>query len=163
MDLFEAIEKRASVRKFGPAEIPDADLEKILDAGRRAPSGKNLQPLSYVVVRSAETIGKLGAVQDGVAQASAVIAVVADSDASPYWLEDASAATQNMLLAIKALGYDSVWVEGTLKPHETQVKEWLGVPENLRLIILLPIGKAATEAAQKPKKPLSEIVHQERW
>lgn len=163
MDLFDAIEKRASVREFEPVEVPDADIEKILDAGRRAPSGKNLQPVRYIVIRSRETIEKLSRAQGCIAQAGAVIALAADPEASPYWLEDASAATQNMLLAIKALGYDSVWIEGTLRRHEEFAKELLGVPKGLRLIIILPIGKAAGEVGQKPKLPLSEIVHWDAW
>jgi nitroreductase len=162
MDLFEAIEKRASVRQLEPAEISDDDLRKILDSGRRAPSGRNLQPLEYVVVRNRDTIKTLAKVQPFIAQASAIIAIVADKS-SEYWLEDASAAAENMLLAITALGYASCWVEGTLLRHEDWVKELLGVPEDRRLIILLPIGKPAATPVQKEKRPLDEIVHSERY
>ena len=163
MDLFDAIARRASVRSFKPAQVSEADMEKMLDAGRRAPSGKNIQPVSYVVIRSKETLKALSEPQGCIAEASAAIALAADPAASPYWLEDASAAAENMFLAIKALGYDSVWIEGTLKRIEDKAKALLGVPAGMRLIILLPIGKAAAEAAQKPKKPLSEIVHWEKW
>jgi nitroreductase len=162
MDLFEAIGKRASVRQLEPAQISDEDLRKILDAGRRAPSGKNLQPLEFVVVKDRDTIKTLEKVQPCVGQASAVIAIVADQS-STYWLEDASAAAENMLLAITALGYASCWVEGTLLRHEDSVKELLGIPEDRRLIILLPIGKPAATPVQKEKKPLEEIVHSERY
>jgi nitroreductase len=162
MDLFEAVERRASVRQFEPADIPEADIERILDAGRRAPSGKNLQPVSFIVIRSKATIEALARAQGCIGQASAVIALVADP-ASTYWLEDSSAAAAYMLLAIKALGYDSVWIEGTLSRHEAWAKEVLGVPPGLRLIILLPIGRAAAPVAQKARKPLSEVVHRERW
>ena len=163
MKLFEAIEKRASVRQYVPVEIPQADIDKILEAARRAPSGKNVQPVQYVVVRSKETLEKLSRAQGCIAQASAAIAVVADPQQSVYWLEDASAATTQMLLAIEALGYASVWIEGTLKPHEDYAKELLGVPAGLRLVMILPIGKASAPVGQKPKKSLSEIVHWDRW
>jgi len=163
MDVFEVIEKRASVRQFGPVEVSDADLEKILDAGRRAPSGKNLQPLSYVVIRSKKTLEQLSRCQGCIGDASAAVCIVADPEASEYWLEDASAAAENMLLALKALGYDSVWIEGTLRRQEGFAKELLGIPAKSRLIIVLPIGKAAGASEQAQKKPLEQLVHWEKW
>ena len=163
MDFFEAVEARASVRKLEPVEIPEEHLAKILDAGRRSPSGMNLQPLQFIVVRDRAMLGKLAKVQEFVPQASALIAIAADPGASKYWLEDASAAAENMLLAIAALGYASTWVEGTLLRQEAWAKEQLGVPEHLRLIIFLPIGKPAARTVQAPKKPLKDLVHHERF
>ncbi|MFP4055643.1 MAG: nitroreductase family protein [Candidatus Brocadiia bacterium] len=163
MDLFKAIEARASVRSLEPVDIPEDDLLRILDAGRRAPSGMNTQPLQYVLVRDRETIRRLAKVQEFIADASAVVAVVADPASSTYWLEDAAAAAENMLLAIAALGYASTWVEGTLLRREQWAKELLGVPEALRLIILLPIGKPTTSPSQAAKKPLADLLHYERF
>lgn len=163
MDLFEAIEKRASVRSLRPVDVPDADLERILDAGRRAPSGRNVQPFDFIVIKDPGTIERLAAAQRCVGQVSLLIALVAEPEASKYWLEDISAATENMLLAITALGYASVWVEGTLLRAEEKHKQVLGVPGNLRLMIVLPIGKAAEPVEQAPKRPLAEMVHVERY
>ncbi|HUT32065.1 MAG TPA: nitroreductase family protein [Planctomycetota bacterium] len=163
MDLFDAIRNRASVRRLEPAEVSEEDLTQILDAGRRAPSGMNVQPLHYIVVRDRGTIEQLGQVQDFIAGASCVIAIVADAAASKYWLEDAAAAAENMLLAITALGYGSTWVEGTLLRREQWAKGLLGVPDSLRLIILVPIGKPASAPEQAPKKPLADLVHHERF
>ena len=162
MELFEAIEKRASVRQLVPAEIGEDDILKILDAARRAPSGMNVQPLEYVVISDKDTIRKLEKVQSFIGQASVVIAVVADQS-SRFWLEDAAAATENMLLAITVLGYASCWVEGTLIRQEQWAKELLGIPEERRLIIMLPVGKPADATAQKEKKPLADIVYSERY
>ena len=162
MELFEAIEKRASVRQLLPVEISDSDLRKILNAGRCAPSGMNAQPLECIVIRDKDTIRKLEKVQSFIGQASVVIAVVADQS-SRFWLEDAAAATENMLLAITALGYASCWVEGTLVRQEGWAKELLGIPEERRLIILLPVGKPADAPAQKEKKPLADITYSERY
>ncbi len=163
MDFFEVVQKRASVRKFFSVELSDEDMTKILDAGRRAPSGKNLQPVSFIVIRSKETLKKLERVQGCLGEATAAIAVVSDPTLSQYWLEDACAATTQMLLAIKALGYDSVWLEGTLAKEEAFAKELLGVPDHLRLIIMLPIGGASMPTDQKPRKPLSEVAFKEKW
>lgn len=163
MDLFDAMRARASVRSLEPVAVPDEDIEQILDAGRRAPSGMNVQPLQYIVIGDRAVLEKLGKVQGFIAQASAAIAIVADPGESRFWLEDAAAAAENMLLAIAALGYGSTWVEGTLLRREEWARELLGVPDHLRLIILLPIGKPAGSPSQAPKKPLSELVHHERY
>ena len=122
----------------------------------------NVQPLEYIVIRDKETIKQLEKVQSFIGQASVVIAVVAAQN-SPFWLEDASAATENMLIAITSLGYASCWVEGTLLGHEQWAKELLGVPEERRLIVLLPVGKPADAPVQKEKKPLADIAYSERY
>ena len=163
MDLFEAIAKRACVRNLEAVNIPEEDLLKILDAGRRAPSGSNRQPFEFLVVRDPETIQALATAQGCIGDVSCAIALVADPERSRWWLEDISAATENMLLAITALGYATVWIEGTLLREEATHKATLGVPENLRLMIVLPIGKAKEPVVQPPKRPLEEMVYWERW
>jgi len=163
MDLFDAIEKRASVRAFVKCEVPEADLLRIVDAGRRAPSGYNRQPWEFILVRDSETTAKLGKIQGCIAGASAAIAVVMDEAASQYWKEDAGAAIENMLLAAVALGYASLWVEGYVLMHEQYGKQVLGVPTDRRLLAILPIGKPAGTPAQAPKKPLAEILHREQY
>lgn len=163
MELFKVIEKRASVRQFRKVEIPESHLRRILDAGRRAPSGMNAQPIRYILITSPETLEKLGEVQECIAQASAAIMVLADKAKSEYWPQDASAAIENMLLAIKALGYDSVWIQGTLSRHEPSVRELLRIPEGIEIVAVLPIGKGRAEVPQREKKPLSEILHLEKW
>lgn len=163
MDVFKAIEKRACVRNLEAVEIPEEDLLKILDAGRRAPSGSNRQPFEFLVVRDPATIQALATAQGCIGDVSCAIALVADPERSRWWLEDISAATENMLLAITALGYATVWIEGTLLRQEATHKATLGVPENLRLMILLPLGKAKEPATQAPKRPLEEMVYWERW
>ena len=158
MELFEAIEQRASVRQLRPVEVPNSDLERILDAGRRAPSGMNLQPYELIVIRDRGTLEKLAEAQSCIADVSVAIAVVAHPVKSRYWLEDVAATTENMLLAITALGYATAWIEG-----EARHKQTLGVPDNLRLVVVLPIGAAAEPTAQGPTRPLAEIVHWERY
>ncbi len=163
MELFEAIAKRACVRNLQAVEIPEEDLLKILDAGRRAPSGMNRQPFEFLVIREPATLQALASAQGCLGDVSCVIALVADPERSRWWLEDISAATENMLLAITALGYATVWVEGTLLREEATHKATLGVPENLRLMIALPIGKAQEPVNQPPKRPLDEMVYWEKW
>jgi nitroreductase len=163
MELFDAIARRASVRNLKPTDIPEEDLERILDAGRRAPSGRNTQPIEFMVVQDAEAIKKLAKAQGCVADVSTVICVAADPAKSEFWLEDVAAATTNMLLAITALGYASVWVEGTLLRAEADHKQALGVPDEMRLMVALPVGVAVEATQQKEKRPLKDMVHWERF
>jgi nitroreductase len=163
MELFEALEKRACVRNLRPVEVPEADLERILDAGRRAASGCNTQPFDFVVIRDPATLAKLASAQKPIGMVSLAIALVADPEKSAWWLEDIAASTENMMLAIAALGYATVWIEGTLLRQEATHKQTLGVPENLRLMIILPIGAAVDPVVQAPKRPLSEMVHWEKY
>jgi len=163
MNLFEAIEKRYSCRALAPVDIPREDLETIMDAGRRAASGLNIQPFSFIAITDKATITSLAAAQGFIADASAAIAIVADPAASKYWIEDISAAAENMCLAVTALGYATTWVEGTLMSKEEELKKLLEVPQHLRLMILLPLGKAMSPGSQMKKKPLRELTHWEKW
>jgi len=163
MDLFEAIEKRASVRGLKAVEVPEADLEKILDAGRRAPSGMNLQPFDFIVIRDPDTLQKLAQAQTCIGDVSVAVAIVGHPDQSRWVLEDVGAATENMLLAITALGYATVWIEGTLQRDEAAYKQALGVPEESRLLVVLPLGTADQPVEQAAKRPLEDLVHWERW
>lgn len=128
MDVFEAIHTRASVRSLKPCAITEQEVEQILDAGRRAPSGYNSQPWEFILIRERTILDQLGKIQSCIAEGSAAIALVMDERASKYWKEDAGAAIENMLLAIVALGYASVWVEGYVLNQETYGKAVLGIP-----------------------------------
>jgi len=163
MDIFEAIKKRKSVRSLIKVKIPIDDLEKIVDAGRLAPSGMNRQPFEFIIITDAEIISKLSIAQSFIEEASAAIALVADENDSKYWLEDISACAENMFLAITALGYDSCWVEGTLLRKEEEAKKILYVPDNKRLVILFPIGKGAEASSQAIKKPMAEMTHYNKY
>jgi len=163
MELFEAIAKRASVRAYKEAAVTEADLLKIVDAGRRAPSGGNRQPLQFILIQDAATLRALERVQACFATASAAVGILGDPAASRWWLEDAAAAAENMLLAITALGYASVWVEGTLLKEEAFAKELLGVPAQKRLVILLPVGKPPQNTPQADKKALEDVLWREKY
>jgi nitroreductase len=113
-----------------------------VDAGRRAPSGRNVQPREFVLIDDPAVLKTLGASLPALNEASAAIGIVADG-ASQFGLEDSCAAATTMLLAITALGYASVWIQGGLARVEAAAKEAFGVPADRRLIILLPIGKAS--------------------
>jgi nitroreductase len=157
MEALEAIQKRRSVRKFTGDIIPRADLEKIVDAGRLAASGSNRQPWEFIVVTDREIIDQLTVVGKWMREAGAIIAVVLDPY-SHWWLEDGSAAIENMLIASTALGYGSCWVEGDALPREEEFKTILYIPKGKRLLALIPIGVPA-EWPTVEKRPLESVLH----
>jgi nitroreductase len=161
LDAFEAIRKRRSVRKFTGESMPKEDMEKIVDAGRLAASGSNRQPWDFIVITNREMIQKLKVAAPWMEKASIIIALVMDTS-SRWWLEDGSAAIENMLIASTALGYGSCWLEGYTLPREEEFKQALGVPKEKRLLTLIPIG-IPTKWPTKEKKALSEVIHWERY
>lgn len=161
MDALEAIRKRRSVRNYTGDPIPRADLETIVDAGRLAASGYNRQPWDFIVVTDRAMIEKLKIAAQWMEKAGAIIAVVLDPT-TKYWLEDGSAAVENMLIAATALGYGSCWLEGYTLPLEKEFKALLGVPEEKRLLTLVPIG-VPVEWPTKEKKPLEQVLHWEKF
>jgi nitroreductase len=161
MDALEAIRRRRSVREYTGDPIPREDLEMIVDAGRLAATGNNRQPWDFVVVTEREMIDELKVASRWMEKAGAIIAVVMDPS-SRWWLEDGSAAVENMLIASTALGYGSCWLEGYTLPREEEFKALLGVPKEKRLLTLVPIG-VPTEWPTRDKKPLEEVIHWERY
>lgn len=161
MNALEAIRKRRSIRKYTGEPIPRKDLEKVVDAGRLAATGSNRQPWDFIVVTDRAVIERLKVAAEWMEKAAAIIAVVMDPS-SRWWVEDGSAAVENMLIASTALGYGSCWLEGYTLPHEEEFKKLLGVPEEKRLLTLVPIGVPAEEPTRE-KKSLQEVLHWERY
>jgi nitroreductase len=163
MDALDAIRKRRSIRNFTGEPIPRRDRETIIDAGRLAASGSNKQPWDFIVITKRSMINQLSEriAKNWMTQAGAVVAVVMDSE-SRWWIEDGAAAIENMLIASTALGYGSCWLEGNTLPWEQELKILLEVPEARKLLTLLPIG-VPVEWPIKEKKPLSEVLHWEKF
>jgi nitroreductase len=161
MDALEAIRKRRSIREFTGEPVPREHLEQIVDAGRMAATGYNHQPWDFIVITRKDIIDQLKTAAVWIEKAGAVIAVALDPSAE-YWLEDGSAAVENMLIAATALGYGSCWLEGYTKPNEEAFKQILNVPEEKRLLTLVPIG-VPVHWPQRDKKPLSDVLHWESF
>ena len=162
MDLFEAIGKRYSFRgEFSAAPVPREDLRKIVQAGIQAPSAKNEQVVSFVIVDDPALLGQLAEIIDRpfCRSAKAMIVCAADPRAvvGPFSFaaEDCAAAVENMLLAITALGYASVWLDGVLRVEDkaARIGRLLGVPEGRPVRIVLPVGVPAQPGTQKEKLP----------
>lgn len=161
METFEAIKKRRSVREYTGESIPREDIEKIVDAGRLAATGSNYQPWEFIVITERGMIEQLKVAASWMEKAGAIIAVVMDPT-SRWWVEDGAAAVENMLIASTALGYGSCWLEGYTLPREAEFKEFLGIPEEKRLLTLVPIG-VPVQWPTIDKKTLEEVLHWEKY
>jgi nitroreductase len=161
MDALEAIKNRRSIRKYTDDAVSKADLETIVDAGRLAATGSNQQPWDFIVVTDRTMITHFKVSGAWMDNAAAVIAIVMDP-ASRWWLEDGSAAIENILIASTALGYGACWVEGNVIPHEEQFKILLNIPASKRLMALIPIGVPA-ESPTRAKKLLEQVLHWEKY
>lgn len=160
MELFEAIAKRHSYRgAYLDRPVPQDDLRKIVQAGIQAPSGCNAQSTSFIIIDDPDQMAKLREI----IRISAPAAIACVVDPTPaykntsFGIEDCAAAVENMLLAITALGYASVWLDGVLRGGiGEQLGKLLGVPEGKRVQILLPVGVPIEQGSQPEKKPFAE-------
>ena len=173
MDLFEAVRARRTIRTFTGKKIPRSDLERIVDAGRLAPSARNRQTWDFIVITEMAVLvqivsrfqppSKYDTFEDGPFDGtSAIIAVVVDGS-SEYWREDGSAAAQHILLVARDLGWGSCWIEGQMRPHEDSLRELLRVLDGKRILLLIALGEPVRWSASPPKRQLYEVLHWERY
>ena len=166
MNTFDAIAARHSYRgAYLDTPVPRKHLKAILQAGCDAPSGCNKQTTSFIAVDDPELMAKLFTVIKKVLgkTAPAMICVltrkiIAYRDRS-FYIQDYSAAIENMLLAISDLGYASCWVEGHVTGRDHiggQMAKMLGVPDDYELVCYLPVGVPAEKLICVEKKPLEE-------
>ena len=175
MDCLQAIHARHSYRgPYTDAAVPQTDLIEIVKAGIQAPSGNNDQTTSFVIVTAPDTLKQIATIapdSKALATCQALVAVVmASPDEIPaghgfFGHEDYAAAVENMLLAITALGYASVWLDGVLRSNNNArfVGELLGVPSEKEVCVLLPVGVPAEPLTDRGRKPFEERTRWERW
>jgi len=141
MEVFEAIQKRKSVRAYAPTPVPKEKLERVLEAARLAPSARNAQPWYFIVVTDEEKkkrIANSGRFAKFLVDSPIVIVGCGDSRASPKWhMIDVAIAMQNMVLAATEEGLGTCWI-GSF--DEGLVKELLKIPEQFKVVALLAIG-----------------------
>jgi len=166
MDFFDVIRARRSVRQYESEPVPREVLRRIVAAGVEAPSGCNMQLRQYLVVDDPALMDRLRPVSGAMTGAPAAVFLLLEEQATPhgeFYVQDASAAMENMLLAAAALGYAGCWVEGALRRNEETVRELLGVPEDLRVWAMLPVGKPAVTPPRPPKPDPAEITHYNQY
>lgn len=163
MDALTAIKTRRSIRVFRPDPVDSKLLEEMVDCARLAPTAHNVQPWEFVVVRDRARLRGIAQMTDYgrfIAEAPACIVVLCKT--TKYYLEDGSAATQNLLLAAHALGLGACWVAGDKKPYAARIAALVGAPADYKLVSLVPVGHPA-ESPQKDKRALREVLHWEHF
>lgn len=171
MDALKTILERRSVRDYTDKQVPDEVIENLLRAGMYAPSAMNSQPWEFIVIRAPEKMkaaSRLGTYWKMLKDAPVGILVMANlkgykASAKEFFMQDCSAAAENILLAAEAQGLGGVWLG--LYPKEAMMqglRELFGIPENVIPFALLSIGYPA-----KKPKPHNEFradkVHYDKY
>lgn len=171
METWDAIRSRRDVREFAERAIVPADLDRILEAGRRAPSSRNIQAWDFVVVTERARLAELSRVWRGagqVASSAATVALVApvteDENARRFVWFDLGQAAVSMMLAAADLGIGS---GHAAVADEELARRILGYPEDRFCAFLIPLGYPAGRGLapiRRPdRRPFDDVVHRERW
>ena len=160
---------RKSVRSYTDQPVPDEMVETLLRAAMAAPSGMNVQPWHFIVVNTREMLDRLAKEIPNRMLETAPLAIVVCGETmlgegrpNNNWKLDASAATENLLLAAEALGLGAVWTAADYDARADAVIEVLGIPSNARPLCVVPIGFPAGNDQPKDKwKP--ERIHYNKW
>ena len=168
----ENIMTRVSVREFTGEKISDAQIDTLLRAAMAAPSAINKQPWAFIVVTDEAKIAELGeALPYSRCSNHPAVAIIPCGDLSKaipgemgaFWVNDVSAATENLLLAAHAMGLGAVWTG--LHPDMNRAKlvqDMLGLPEHIIPLCVVPVGVPAEQPEVKDKyKP--ENIHFNEW
>jgi nitroreductase len=171
METWDAITARRNVREFADRPIPDADLERVLEAGRIAPSSQNLQPWDFVVVTDREMLRALSGVWRGgghIAHAAAAIALVIPDEREPRARErnrfDIGQATIQMMIAGADRG---IGTGHSAIGDQDLARSVLGVPEDKLVAFVLDLGYPADRPLRPgtrfKRRPFEEVVHRNGW
>jgi nitroreductase len=169
MQTWDAITSRRNVRSYADRPVSEADLDRILEAGRRAPSSQNWQPWDFVLVTERETLRELAKVWRGaghVADSAATIVVVGPTADNPFRRAqlDLGQATMQMMIAAADLGIGSCHAGIA---DLARVRELLGIPEDRDWALLVSLGYPADRPlapVKKPdRRPFDDVVHRGHW
>ena len=171
-NALDVIKTRVSVRQFTGEKISDNQIRTLLECAMAAPSAVNKQPWAFIVVTDEAVIAQLGeALPYSRCSNQPAVAIIPCGDLSKaipgemanFWINDVSAATENLLLAAHAMGLGAVWTG--LHPDMNRAKmvqEMLGLPEHIIPLCVVPVGIPAEQPAVKDKY-LPENIHYNKW
>ncbi len=169
MDVMDAIRTRRSIRAYKDKPIENEKLSAVLEAGRLAPSARNQQEWKYVVVKDKALREKLASAAYGqqfVGQAPVVIVACATQTKHVMpcgelsYPIDLAISVDHMTLEAVEQGLGTCWI-GAFKQDE--VKKLLGIPDDVRVVVLLPIGYPDESPSPRSRKPLEEIIAYNNW
>lgn len=169
MDAMEAILSRRSIRKYTDQSVSDEIVTELLEAAMSAPSAGNEQPWHFVVIKDRE---KLNAIPNFhphsrmLEHAPVAILVCGDEQLQKYegyWVQDCSAATQNLLVAVQAKGLGAVWLGiYPIAERVAGLQKLLGIPESVTPFALISIGYPVEEKPPAERYNAARI-HHNQW
>lgn len=168
MDAMEAILTRRSIRKYTKDPVPESLVDELLKAAMAAPSARNEQPWHFVVVSDHKILDEIPKFHPfSKMLPDAALAILVCGDTAPlsdtYWIQDCSAAIENILVAARAKGLGTVWLG--IYPSETrykQMQQLLGIPEKVIPLGLISIGYPAEEKPPSNRFNASRV-HYNKW
>jgi nitroreductase len=164
MDTRAAIISRTSVREYNSRPIDRQALERLVDAGRMAPSARAVEPLDFIVIEDKDKLAKIACLApNGAFIKNARAAIIVVSKNTKYYLEDGCAATENILLQAADSGIGACWIAGDKKPYADEVVDWLNCPPETRLVSIISLGYPAKTQARKKNRALSDVIHWESF
>jgi len=161
MELLEAIRTRRAIRRFTKEAVPPESIEKLLEAGRWAPSSINSQPWEFIVITDPETkkrISRSFNISAFLNEAPLAIAVVVDRLRTTLPAQDGAIAAYAIWLAAHDLGLGACWINPNIPGG---IKKILGIPFTKKLITILAIGYPA-EAPVHTRRKLKDFVYFEK-
>lgn len=170
MDAMQAILGRRSIRKYEQKEVTDEAVKELLHAGMAAPSSNNRKPWAFLVVRNKEQMYRIIEEKKAAAPlAGAAVAIVVCADLNTpdselkMWVQDCSAATQNILLGAHSKGLGAVWI--SIYPVEDRMKkvqQILGLPNDIIAFSIISIGYPAETKVTENRYDESKV-HFNAW
>lgn len=169
MDAIEAILSRRSIRKYNKQPISNELIKQLLEVAMSAPSAGNEQPWHFIIINDPQILSKIPTFHNHaqmLKDASLAILVCSDKNLDKHngmWIQDCSAATENMLIAIQAEGLGAVWLG--IYPREERIdglRKLLEIPEHVIPFSLISIGYPA-EKLPKANRYNESRIHYNRW
>jgi nitroreductase len=167
VEFMDVVRRRRSVRKYRPDPVPQATIDQVLEAARLAPSWANSQCWTFILVTDPKVKRRLAkAGNDWVEHAPAIIAVCAEPEKSgvkgdqQYYLLDVGIALEHLVLAATDQGLGTCWIGWF---EEETARRALGVPGDVRVVALTPLGYPDEEPEARPRRSPDEIVRRDRW
>ena len=165
-ERLEIIFSRRSIRRYTGEPVTESEIQSLLEAGMAAPSASNRKPWHFVVVTDRQILQELGDKHPYgrmIATASVGIAVCGDPAISEWWVQDCTAATENILIAVAGLGLGGVWLGCHGRPEREQaVRDVLDIPKTIGVLSLLSIGRPGEEKEARTQYEPARI-HRDRW
>jgi nitroreductase len=171
MKILEVIKARRSVRRYKEDPVPEEIFSRIMEAARLAPSGKNLQPWKFIIVKDQglkHSLAEASRKQFFIAKAPVIIVACGyphkcyqhQGNYMKSWPIDVTCAIDHLMLQAQEDGLGTCWIGAF---EEKDVKQLLSIPEDVRVLALIPLGYPDEEPRDRRRKSLEEIISYESY